>query len=322
LALEPAASYQPEGEHSEPEEGEVNAVALEPVHGGGDGTIAALTSEATPNSESPPNRRALVAVIPAALLVLVALWEIVTIVRAGHDTGSEPEWDRAAAAVRAEHKPGDLIVFAPRWIDPVGREHLGDLIPVKMAARMDGARYGTIWELSIRGARAPETRGLEAQSTRHFGAVTVRRFVRDPAVVVYDFVDELPRATITGAIARRPAAVLEEVGFEPHRCVRGVPRPGGTISVVYPAARLGSKLVGYVGLADVFTRREIRTPGRLRVLIGGKLVAEATAGVDDGWVRFEADTRPAAAAPVEFQLTAVGPRSANRLVCFAAEARQ
>lgn len=241
--------------------------------------------------------------------------------RAGHDTGSDSEWKRASAAVRERHRAGDLIVFAPHWIDPVGRMHLGDLIPVQMAARMDGARYGTIWELSIRGSRAPETRGLDAQSTQRFGGVTVRRFVRKPAVVTYDFVAEIAEARSTGAIAQRPTAVLEEVGFRPRRCVRGVPRPNGTISIVYPAARLGGSIVGYVGLADVFTRREIREPGHLRLAVGGKVVAEVTAGVDDGWVRFEASTTPGEAA-VEFQLTAVGRNARSRLICFAAEARQ
>ena len=78
----------------------------------------------------------------------------------------------------AGHQPGDLIVFAPRWNDPVGRLHLGDLIPVEMAGRLDGERYGRIWELDIRGARAPETRGLTAAEVHDVGGVTVRRFER------------------------------------------------------------------------------------------------------------------------------------------------
>lgn len=280
-----------------------------------------MTSEATSDPQSPRDRRSLIAAIPAVLLLGFAVWEIVAVSSAGTDTGGDDDWTRASAAVRERHQKGDLITFAPRWIDPVGRMHLGDLIPLQMAARMDGARFGTIWELSIRGARAPETRGLNSERALSFGAVTVRRFVRKPAVVLYDFVRQLPSAKIGGAIAQRPIAVLEEVGFEPHRCVRGVPRAGGMVSIKYPAAQLGSSLVGYVGLADVFTRREIRKPGTLRVLAGDRVLATANAGIDDGWVRFEISTRPAAGTPIEFQLVA-GPGARNRLICFAAEARQ
>jgi hypothetical protein len=89
--------------------------------------------------------------------------------------------------------------------------------------------------------------------------------------------------------------------------------------VTFASARLGSALVGYVGLADVFTRRDDREPARLEVLVGGELVAERTVGVNDGWVRFDAATTPAESAEVEFRATALGK---NRLVCFAAEARQ
>ena len=67
------------------------------------------------------------------------------------------DWDAAAAEVRAGFQPGDLIVFAPAWSDAVGRLHLGDLIPPEMAARADESGYRRVWEVSIRGARAPET---------------------------------------------------------------------------------------------------------------------------------------------------------------------
>ena len=93
---------------------------------------------------------------PAALLMLVSAWEIVATVRAGGDVGDDRHWAAAADAVRARHEPGDLIVFAPRWADPIGRMHLGDLIPVDMAARMDAAGYARIWEVSVRGERSPE----------------------------------------------------------------------------------------------------------------------------------------------------------------------
>jgi hypothetical protein len=68
----------------------------------------------------------------------------------------------------------------------------------------------------------------------------------------------------------------------------------------------------------VFTRRDVRVPARLDVEIGGTVVASATAGVDDGWVRFSAPTTPGTA-----DVTFIASADAqNRLICFAAEARR
>jgi hypothetical protein len=249
-------------------------------------------------------RARILAAIPAVLLVLVSLWEAVA---ARHDATSVPDdaaWTHAAQVVRSQHQPGDLIVFAPSWVDPVGRMHLGDLIPVEMAARMDAARYGRIWELSIRGAEAPEVAGLAPVSAQDVDGITVRRFERAPAVVLSD------------VFAAQPG-VIAEVGFEPRRCIQVVPAPGHPVTVTVPMT-LGTRLVGYAGLADVFTRRDIRAPGTLAVQIGGREVARVVPGVDDGWVRFEAPTTPGAA-EVTFTASADAPQ---RQICFAAEARQ
>ena len=255
------------------------------------------------------------AAVPALLLVIVSLWEVVAARRDAAEVPDDAAWDAASAIVRASYQPGDLIVFAPDWIDPVGRLHLGDKISVDMASRMDAARYGRIWELSIRGARAPETAGLAPVLAQSVDGVTVRRFERAPAIVISDAVGQLATATSDGA---RPTLELAEVGFEPHRCVQVTPVPGKPTRVTFHQLQLGTKLVGYAGLADVFTRRDIRAPGKLAVEIGGQTIASITPGVDDGWVRFEAATQ-AGAADVTFVASADAPQ---RQICFAAEARQ
>ncbi len=230
----------------------------------------------------------------------------------------DPAWHAAAAVVRAEHRPGDLIVFAPAWNDPVGRLHLGDLIAIDDAARMDAARYARIWELSIRGARAPETAGLTPIVEREVDGVTVRRFERTPVSVLADVRERLVGVRVEGTRARGPTLELAEVGFAPHRCILVVPNPGAPVRVTFPAVPLGTELVGYAGLADVFTRRDIRVPGRIQVEIDDVVVADTHLGVDDGWVRFAAPTRPGTA-DVTFTISA---EAANRQVCFAAETRR
>ena len=238
------------------------------------------------------------------LLVLVSLWETVAARRDATSVPDDAAWSAAEKVVRAEIRPGDLIVFAPAWVDPVGRLHFGDLIPVEMAARMDAARYGRIWELSIRGGEAPEVAGLRPVFDRDVDGIEVRRYERAPAVVLSD------------VFAKQPG-VIAEVGFLPRRCIQLVPSPGHPQTLTLPM-RLGSKLVGYAGLADVFTRRDIRAPGTLAVSIAGREVAHVSPGVDDGWVRFEAATTPGDA-DVTFTASADAPQ---RLICFAAEARQ
>jgi hypothetical protein len=184
-----------------------------------------------------------------------------------------------------------------------------------MAGRMDAAKYARIWELSIRGARAPETAGLEPVFERDEDGVMVRRYERAPVQVVADVRDRLATAQLQGGYA---TLELAEVGFAPHRCIQIVPPPGQPVRVTFAQLPLGTSLVGYVGLADVFTRRDIRAPGKLEVEVGGRVIASATPGVDDGWVRFEAPTQPGAA-DVTFIVSA---DAAQRQICFAAEARR
>ncbi len=81
------------------------------------------------------------AVLAALALGVLATWESAQALYAPARVTPAADWDAAAAEVRDELRPGDLIVFAPRWADQVGRAHLGDAIPVEMAGRADADRY-------------------------------------------------------------------------------------------------------------------------------------------------------------------------------------
>ncbi|MGE5181253.1 MAG: hypothetical protein ACM31C_04290, partial [Acidobacteriota bacterium] len=188
--------------------------------------------------------------------------------------------------------------------------------------RMDSAKYARIWEVSIRGARAPETQGLhvagDSDRIRVFPTgIHVRRYEQTPVQVLADVRDLLASAKIEGGGA--PHRELTEVGFEPHDCIEVTPPSDRhPVRITFPGLALGARLVGYVGIADVFTRRDNRAPGQLAVEIGGQTVASVTPGVEDGWVRFEAATPPGAH-DVTFVVSATTP---GKLVCFAAEARE
>lgn len=266
-------------------------------------------------SEGTASRGSIAALVVALLLAAVAIWEIVATRLATRSVPDDAAWARAAAHVRSQHRPGDLIVFAPSWIDPVGRLHLGDLMPIDMVARMDAARYARIWELAIRDARAPDTAGLSPVETRDFDGVSVRRYERTPVTVLADVRERLATARTSGAVARPPTLELAEVGFTPRRCIQVAPIARKQMRVTFPDVPAGT-LVGYMGIADVFTRREQRAPATLAVEAGGRVVATARAGVDDGWVRFSA---PVPAGEVTFVASSAAH---NRLICFAAEVRK
>ena len=259
--------------------------------------------------------------LPALALVVIATWEMCATGRYGDDVPGDEAWRKAAAVVRAEFAPGDLLVFAPAWNDPVGRMHLGDLMSLDDAARMDAARYPRIWQLSIRGAGAAETAGLKPVWHTDVDGIAIARFEQTPVTVVSSVVGEFAKASVSGPTQKRTSVVLTEVGFTPRRCVQVVPQAGKSASVRFPRLKLGQILVGYVGLADIFTRRDVRDPGLLQIKIDGEPSAVIEAGVDDGWRRFTVPTVPGEH-DVEFIATAVGPKARDRHLCFAAEARQ
>lgn len=237
---------------------------------------------------------------------------------------SASQWRQAAELVRAgvgSESQSTLLVFAPAWIDPIGRQYLGDQMDIAMAARMDAARFESIWEVSMGGERAPETRGLKSESDEQIGPLHVRHYTQVPAKLVFDFTESFRAAKVEGAMHGRPNLSLEEVGFAPHRCIKVIPNPGASVSLRFDDVAIGDRIVGYVGLADVFTRRDVRDPGKLELLVDDQVLATVTAGVDDGWMRFAADTK-SGTSDVEFRLTAVGPNARDRRICFAAEARR
>lgn len=270
--------------------------------------------------------RSRLAAIPALLLVAVAVWEIVaTRVQSASVPGDEA-WDRAAQLVRAKHRPGDLIVFAPDWADPIGRLHLGDLIPLEMASRMDAARYGRIWELAIRDATAPDVVGLVAVEQHDIDGVILRRYERTPVTIVADVRDSVGTARVTNGGIR---VDLFEVAFEPHRCVLAPTPHDRTVTITFPRLALGSELVGYVGIADVFTRKASREPIELTVSVAGTPAtasARARAPIDR-WVEFRLQTTPGTG-DVTFtldwtpaKLDPDKPPPPPKQVCFVAEAR-
>jgi hypothetical protein len=285
-------------------------------------------------------RRVSMAVVVA--VVLLALAETGSALVAPLRAPSDGDWKAAAALVRADFRPGDLIVAAPAWADPVMRLHLGDLVPIKMAARLDDARYGRVWEIGQRGATADEAHGARAAATSRHGALTVRRYDRAPAPVSFDFYDQWSRARVARAEPGRgdiPCDRLPdrfqcpihgfnfvkpdllEIGTTMRQALYAQPVGGATVVVEYPQVPLGRELAVGAGLHHVWQRKLGDGTVKLRVLVDGREVGRTEASNRSGWRVDRFDTAAFAGKPatVRFEITSDKPFA--RHFGFSAEAR-
>jgi hypothetical protein len=284
-------------------------------------------------------RRRPLAVAGGALVVLLAIVDTGNALVAPSRAPRERDWTEAAAKVRSGFHPGDLIVAAPAWADPVMRLELGDLVPQRVAGRMDAARYGRIWEIAQRGARAADTAGAVPVETARFGALTVKRWERAAATVTFDFLAEWRRASMT--VVRGDGVLIPcTMGAERFQCVGATlgpelleidttlrnalsvePVEGVILSLEYPAAILGHELAVAAGLHNVWLRKSGTGKVRLRVLADGRELGTLVATSDSGWDlrRFDTAALAGQAAKVRFEITV--DRAHARHLGFAAEAR-
>ena len=110
------------------------------------------------------------------------------------------DWEAARDYVAQHARREDLVAFAPRWADPIGREHFGPKIAtVEREARADESRFPRAFEVSIRGAHVSALRTWRPSAEQHFGAVTVTT-LESPAPM--PVVDDLRLGRESGSNAR------------------------------------------------------------------------------------------------------------------------
>ena len=279
-------------------------------------------------------------VVVATAIVLLALVESVNAFVAPLRAPTEKDWTAAAAKVRAGFRPGDLVVAAPAWADPLMRQQLGDLLPLPVAGRMDAARYGRIWEISQRGARATDTAGAKVAESFRQGALTVRRWEKAAATVTFDFLAEWHRAEVSvltpeqvevpcattnervqclGGASVKPDLLEIDTTLRHGLAIEPVERT--TLVLSYPETPLGRELAVACGLHSVWLRKLGDGKVHLRVLVDGRELGSVDATSASGWDERTFDTSALAGrtGKVRFEIT-VDKANARRLG-FAAEAR-
>jgi hypothetical protein len=278
----------------------------------------------------------------AAVITILAIVETSVALVAPALAPKDEDWQAAAREVRAGFRPGDLIVAAPSWADSIMRMHLGDLVPRDVAARFDDARFGRVWEISQRGAHAPEARGSVALK-KGFGALTLRRVERPAAVITYDFLEHWAEARVArvqmgGAEIPCPWAgdrfqcpdisfnfvrlQTVEVDTTIHRGLLAQPVENAVTVIEYKGVTLGRELVIATGLHDVWQRKAGDGVVNLRVVVGGTPQAAIVATNDSGWQLTHIDSSAQAGRVVDVRFEITSPKAYQRHFVLAAEARR
>jgi hypothetical protein len=272
----------------------------------------------------------------------------------------EEDWRGARDAVKAGALPGDLVVFAPFWVDPLGREHFKDeLATVDREARPDDTRFPRAFEVSIRGAHLAELDGWSEESRQRFGAITVTAWKNpSPVKVIDDLVAHATpdRARVTladganeaecswargnaqsGAIGFGPGmpsehfvcprggfvavSVLQATDYRPHKCIYVPPVGGGTaIRIRFADVELGHSLHGHHAI-NWDQARFNSPPVTLTWKLEGKTIGRFVDGDADGWKSFEIDTSDLAGQRGELVAEVTAPTSSHRQYCFEADTR-
>jgi hypothetical protein len=303
------------------------------------------------------NARTLVRRFAFLAIPAIALLELGAHLVQTHTVVTDAQWLAARDAVRTLARPADLVVMAPYWTDPLGRELFkDDILSIAREARPDATRFPRAVEVSIRGQHDSELANWKVESTKKVGPITLT--VRDnPSYtpVLDDLVDHVAPGKMavsangnecrfehtrveTGPLGFGPAipadrfvcpgggliaaTVMQPADYRPHRCLFAPPLGGGkTLRVRFLDVTFGDTLHGHAGLDWDSTAHAEEPPVTLVWKVGDRVLARISAGNKDGWKPFALDTRELKGTKGELVAEVSSGSSRNRLYCFEADTR-
>ena len=300
-------------------------------------------------------RRWAFAAVPALALVELGLhvWQT-------HSVATRDDWAAAKAEVERRAKPEDLVAFAPRWVDPIGREQLGkEIATVDREAYADVSRFPRAIEVSIRGKHLEDLEGWVASDTTRFGEVTVTTYqnpkpikllddlvghVGRPDMHVYDFDGAAEHACAfaetapqTGSLGFGPAvpgaryscpsgsfvgaSVLPDLDYRARRCLYAPPSAHGTLRIRFDAVSFGRALHGHHAISVEAERNGTGVPVSLAFRSGATNFGRVVHRDGEGWKPFELDTSELAGTTAELVVDISAPNGDRRQYCFEADTR-
>jgi hypothetical protein len=266
----------------------------------------------------------------------------------------ESDWRAARDYVAAQAHADDLVVFAPRWADPIGRETFGPrLATVEREARADESRFPRALEVSIRGAHVPALDGWRRESEQRFGGVTVTTWDNpQPAHVIDDLVSMVDPQRLrvsrggaecpfthgsgtSGNLGFGPAipadrfvcpgngfvgvSVVADLDYVPHRCIFAPPA-GPPLRLHFGDVRFGRAIHGHHALYVEAERDRTGAPVSIVFSSGGSVLGSLVHRDGDGWKPFELDTSALAGQEAELSIE-ISSSGSRRLYCFEADTR-
>jgi hypothetical protein len=296
-----------------------------------------------------------------ALIPLIALLELATHFVQVNRVVSDDEWLAARDAVRTLVKPTDLVVMAPYWTDPIGRELFKDeILSLAREARPDASRFPRAIEVSIRGQHDPELRDWSRTSTQNVGPVTLTVF-DNPSYrpILDDLVDHVAPGRMnvlvpsrqgmtecafgrgkveTGGLGFGPAipagrfqcpgggmvaaTVMQPGDYRPHQCVFAPSLGGGkTMRIAFQDVTFGDVLHGHAGIEWDATAHADDPPVTLVWKKGDSTLGRIVAGNTDGWKSFELSTGDVKGQKGELVAEVSSPSGRGRMYCFEADTR-
>jgi hypothetical protein len=201
--------------------------------------------------EAPPKTWKRVIKYWVLAIPLLGLVELAAHFYFSHRAPTKAQWDDVRSLVASWYKPGQVIVVAPEWAEPMARWSFGDaLMPTRDVARPDATRYREALEVSTLGSRSPELAGWQTVRETKQGRFTLRE-LSNPASphVTYDFTDHIDATSadvrIVQGTAETPCSFTTTAPVESGGL-------GGTPT--YPAARFscpGQPSQVFVGITIV-----------------------------------------------------------------------
>ncbi len=296
-----------------------------------------------------------------AVVPLVGVLELLAHAKEVSGTVPESDWRAARAAVAEIAKPTDLVIFAPTWTEPLGREAFGDeLAGFDREARPDESRFPRAIEVGIRGKHRRELAGWKTLGERRVGAITITTLENpQPATLLDDLllhaapgkmsvtrVDggqsvECPwvhTATQAGGLGAGPAvpgdrfacpggnfvglSMIHALDHSPRRCLFAPPGGGSSVlRVRFTGVTFGDALHGHGGLQNEAERSKTGAPVTLTWKHEDRVIGRLVHQDGEGWKGFELGTPELKGQKGDLVAEITSPSGNRRQYCFEADTR-
>jgi hypothetical protein len=272
----------------------------------------------------------------------------------------DADWKAARQVVEKKLRPEDLLLFAPKWEDPVGRAEMGDgLASLARTARPDESRFPRAVEVSARGKHRPELEGWKLLEEERVGRLTVGVYENpNPAKVLDDLLrsfsperlvvsrvdggKETPCGfvrgrTQSGGLGSGPAipgdrfqcdgsfvgpTIVHALDHDPRACLFAPPLGGNAVlRVRFKDVRFGKALHGHHALQNEAERDKIGVPVTVVFRTDAGIVGRAEHKDGMGWAGFEFSTQELEGKVSDLVVEITAANATRRPYCFEADTR-